>query len=83
MERPETYSGFREERVSEFIIKKKLTFPALIGYLNTWSAVKEYQKLNHKNPVDIVYSDLQNAWGGLECEYIMHWPIHLLGGYVK
>ena len=81
MERLEIYSGFRGERVNN--IKKKLTFPALIGYLNTWSAVKEYQKLNHKNPVDIVYSDLQNAWGGLECEYIMHWPIHLPGGYVK
>lgn len=35
----------------------------LIGYLNTWSAVKHYQKANGRNPVALVAEKLKAAYG--------------------
>ncbi|NHM07006.1 class I SAM-dependent methyltransferase [Flavobacterium sp. CYK-4] len=38
-------------------------FDHLMGYLNTWSAVKHYQKANGHNPVDLVAEKLKTAYG--------------------
>lgn len=35
----------------------------LIGYLETWSATKNYMKVNNKNPIDLIYDDLKKVWG--------------------
>jgi len=35
----------------------------LIGYVETWSAVQHYIKVNNQNPVDLVSKDLQQTWG--------------------
>jgi SAM-dependent methyltransferase len=64
----------------QFYIEKKLDFSQFFGYLSTWSAIKEYQKRNDKNPLEIVIDDLQNAWGELNTTHMMRWPIHLLVG---
>ncbi|MEQ8924749.1 MAG: class I SAM-dependent methyltransferase, partial [Fulvivirga sp.] len=34
-----------------------------LGYLNTWSAVKHYQKENGHNPVNLISQDLRKTWG--------------------
>lgn len=65
-----------------FKIEKELDFQGLIGYLNTWSAVKEYQKQNLKNPIDFIHDDLLKAWGQQSILRKMFWPIHLLVGHV-
>lgn len=67
----------------QFVIRKMVDFSQLIGYLNTWSAVKEYEKLNQQNPIDLIYQDLQTAWGRVETERMMTWPIHLLVGKIS
>lgn len=67
----------------EFHIEKKLNFSHLVGYLNTWSAVKEYQLQNEENPINLIFADLQNAWGEANTEYVMRWPLHLLVGRVE
>lgn len=36
--------------------------PQLIGYLETWSAVKHYQEEENSNPVDQVKLKLENIW---------------------
>jgi len=42
------------------------TFEHLIGYIGTWSAVKHYKKTMGKDPVDVVYDELKQAWGDRE-----------------
>jgi ubiquinone/menaquinone biosynthesis C-methylase UbiE len=74
---------FKTLGVSEFTIEKRLNFYTLIGYLNTWSAVKEYQKLRHRNPIELIENELLAAWGNPKAELLMHWPIHLLLGQVN
>jgi ubiquinone/menaquinone biosynthesis C-methylase UbiE len=39
------------------------TLSELIGYLNTWSAVKLYEKKEGVNPLSFIEKDLQKNWG--------------------
>lgn len=74
---------FKKLEHPDFTIEKELDFDQLLGYLATWSAVKEYQKRNQVNPLDLIIDELENAWGDPERKLIMHWPIHLLVGKIK
>jgi len=74
---------FKKLAVPQFTIEKKLDFASFVGYLSTWSAVKEYQQRRHKNPIDIIFNDLQAAWGNPKSEHVMRWPVHLLVGVIE
>lgn len=63
-----------------FTITKDMDFFAFVGYLNTWSAVKEYQKRQLRNPLDLIMPELQNVWGDIKQTHRMTWPLHLLVG---
>lgn len=73
---------FTKIHAPTFMIEKEMNFMQLIGYLNTWSAVKEYQRINQENPINLIYADLQKVWGEDEKVYKMRWAIHLLVGKV-
>lgn len=66
----------------EFRIKKEIDFVQFMGYLNTWSAVKEYQQMNQENPINLIFPALQKAWGDPTAKRIITWPIHLIAGHV-
>lgn len=66
-----------------FYIEKQYSFDELLGYLHTWSAVKEYQKRFGSDPLALIIPDLQKAWGDLKSSYTVHWTIHLLLGNVN
>ena len=57
---------FQEIQPPSFAINFEWTLDHLIGYLETWSAVKHYQKKNGQNPVAIIYPGLSKAWAGAE-----------------
>ena len=46
-----------------FEMSSKWTLERLIGYLNTWSAVKTYEKEKGENPVDLIRADLAESFG--------------------
>lgn len=46
-----------------FTIDVQWSFDHLLGYIETWSAVKHYQKLKGESPVHLVESRLKTAWG--------------------
>lgn len=69
--------------VPEFYTEKQFNLPDLLGYLRTWSAVKEYQMQNKQDPVDLVQDELSMAWGERDKIITMRWPIHLLVGQNK
>lgn len=68
---------FKKMDTPQFEIVKNITYSQLIGYLNTWSALKEYKEKNQVNPLDLMEIELAKAWGSHET-HCMHWPIHLL-----
>jgi SAM-dependent methyltransferase len=58
------------------------SFEHLVGYLETWSAVKHYEKKNGQNPVHLIHVALKKAWGNNETR-IGYFPILLRVAAVK
>ncbi len=73
---------FQLLNVPEFTIRKLINFDQLIGYLSTWSAVKEFQKRQQQNPLELVLDDLKLQWGDPDNQYEIVWPLHCLIGKV-
>lgn len=71
---------FPKLQTPQFAIKKALNLMEFIGYLNTWSAVKEFLKQTQQNPVALIFNELQNAWGEAKKVHEVTWPLHLLAG---
>ncbi len=65
-----------------FVIHKTLNYEQLLGYLGTWSAVKEYETQKQQNPIDRISGDLKAAWGDPLSPKTMVWPIHLIVGKI-
>ena len=54
---------FQEIEAPEFKMIQQWSFDRFIGYLNTWSAVKAYEKERHENPVELVREGLLESFG--------------------
>lgn len=54
---------FQEIKAPAFEMKQTWSFERLVGYLNTWSAVKAYEKENKENPVALIRQELQENFG--------------------
>lgn len=52
----------------------------LIGYMNSWSSTQQYIRINHKDPVDLIKKDLENAWGDLTATKKITWDTILKVG---
>lgn len=52
----------------------------LMGYLNTWSAVKAYQQKHGENPVEIMQDEIIRAWGDVDRSRDVYWPLILYVG---
>lgn len=59
-----------------FTIDVQWTFDHLIGYLQTWSAVKHYQKQRTEDPLVLIEPRLKEAWGHAD-QLSGHFPILL------
>ena len=61
---------FDEIKVPEFTSKFNWTLEQLIGYLNTWSAVKHFINANGTNPVDDLKIKIKQHWRALEVKEV-------------
>ncbi len=62
-----------------FSIQYHWTFPQLMGYISTWSAVKNYQRKTGTNPLDILSAHIQKNWGK-EAKHLFIFPLFLRVG---
>lgn len=53
---------FDEIQIPHFVNTQYWTFEHLIGYLNTWSAVKKFIMQNNFNPIDKLRKNLEQLW---------------------
>lgn len=72
---------FNEIQTPNFVNTKLWTIEHLIGYLNTWSAVKHYIKKNESNPVDNLEIEIKQAWGKDQVKEV-NFPIFLKVGRI-
>jgi ubiquinone/menaquinone biosynthesis C-methylase UbiE len=54
---------FTEIQTPAFQITQHWTLEHLIGFFNTWSAVKHFIKQHHQNPVEKLEKDIAQVWG--------------------
>lgn len=66
----------------DFTSMEHWDLPHLLGYLGTWSAVKEYTAAHRSSPLDQLQAELAAAWGSPERPRAIRWPITLLVGRV-
>lgn len=65
----------------EFAIEVRWDLPQLLGYLRTWSAVKQWQQTHNRDPVALLEPELAQLWGDPERQRGVRWPLHFLVGY--
>ena len=68
---------FSEITAPDFTMNKNWTLQQLTGYLNTWSALKQYEKKNNLNPLELVFDELVTAWGNIKDTRLIDWPLTL------
>lgn len=73
---------FDEITSPAFSMEAKWDLPRLIGYLGTWSAVKEYKAKNGTDPVKELQDALAAAWGEVT-EQKVSWPLVLRAGRIE
>ncbi|MCW8195436.1 class I SAM-dependent methyltransferase [Proteobacteria bacterium 005FR1] len=70
---------FPREQAPTFYMRRQWSFGHLLGYLNTWSAVKAYEKARGRNPVTEHEATLRQYWGNAETRDV-YWPLILYVG---
>lgn len=73
---------FKEVQAPEFVIEQQWDLEHLIGYLNTWSAVKHYIKQNNHNPIEDLVIELKKHWGKREVLKVIKFPLLLKIGHI-
>ncbi|MBW8687236.1 class I SAM-dependent methyltransferase [Chitinophaga rhizophila] len=73
---------FKEIKTPQFVNIQQWTLEHLIGYLNTWSAVKHFIKEQGINPVDDLKRLLQPFWQDAEAKAV-RFPILLRLGQIN
>ena len=68
---------FRQIDSPVFTMSAQWGLQQLIGYLNTWSAVKAYTTANGANPVDTMTEELTKAWPAGNTTQTVNWPLSL------
>jgi SAM-dependent methyltransferase len=54
----------------------------LAGYVGTWSAVKEAEKVLGRGPYELFQQELRAAWGDPQRRRTVHWPLSMRAGHV-
>ena len=73
---------FEEIQTPKFENTHQWHLEHLIGYLNTWSAVKHYIKQNQQNPVEVLESELKPIWQSGEVKEV-RFPVLLRVGNIN
>ncbi len=66
---------WNELKTPSFTMTAEWDFAHLIGYLGTWSALKKYESENRKNPLEIFFEPLRQAWGDPATTRRISWPL--------
>lgn len=74
---------FTEIKVPAVTMQEFWSLEELLGYFNTWSAVKEAKNVLGFNPVDQLRAILLPEWGDPESKKKISWPLSIRAGRVK
>lgn len=73
---------FAEIEAPAFAMEAEWDLQHLMGYFETWSAVKEYRRMRDDEPLELVADELAAAWGDPALERRISWPLVLRAGRI-
>jgi len=73
---------FEEESAPELAIEARWPLAALLGYVDTWSAVRNLERAFGREPYERFAADLSAAWGDPRRTMALRWPLSLRVGRV-
>ena len=68
---------FEEMSFPDSLMRCDWSCEQVLGYLGTWSAVKQYRKATGEDAVSLIANDLRSAWGGEERKTVA-WPLRCI-----
>lgn len=74
---------FQEIKPPEFEIQVDWELGHLIGFLDSWSATRSYQKERGQNPINIIWQELSDQWGEPGQRRTIRWPLYFRVGRVR
>lgn len=74
---------FREVQAPKLEIRTAWSLAALLGYVDTWSAVRALEEARGPGPVQAFRRELARAWGPEEEVRSVRWPLSLRVGHVR
>lgn len=69
--------------VSQLHIEKHYSFYDLLGYFQSWSAVKQFQQQKQQNPVDLIRDSLREKWENPNLKKAVKWPLFIKIGTIE
>ena len=73
---------FDEMTLEPIVLTEFWNFYQLIGYIGTWSAVKEARKILENDPLAVFAQELLLVWGDPIIKKQIHWPVSVRVGRV-
>lgn len=73
---------FEERLPPEFAIQTEWNREQLLGFINSWSAVRRYEKERGVHPLQPVWDELLTAWGDENARHAIHYPLYMRVGRV-
>ena len=73
---------FERIQAPVFSMTASWNLAAMTGYLSTWSAVHNYMEREGADPLTLIESDLESAWGDPEEVKRVSWPLTVTVGKV-
>ncbi len=73
---------FDKIKSPEFEMTTEWNLDQLTGFLNSWSATKNYLKATGQNPIAGIWDELNFAWGDQNLKRYLYWLLHIRIGKV-
>lgn len=66
-----------------FTIRERRTLSAVLGYIETWSAVRRLVRTEGRERIESFRKELAHVWGSPEERRSVRWPLSLRVGYLR
>lgn len=73
---------FPDVETPSFTMTAEWNLATLLGYMNTWSALKRFEKVNKFNPLDRLEEQFAEAWGNPATVRTVRWKLVIRAGRV-
>ena len=73
---------FEEIAAPAFAVRQTWRLDRLAGFLGSWSSTRRYQDERGEHPLEQVWPELTRAWGDIDHERLITWPLNMRVGRV-